>query len=207
MPKTIAITAPLREGLIECFRATTLLVRREKRRQLVLVGGAASVAHSSVYSTEDVDIAAPNDVIIEIWKSVTAGAPNFSFEPDGKLAFDASQGFRVRVDIIEIGEGIVEHIHVAESFFEGSVASIPDLLRLRAVSVVDRGSDGEAADFRWLLSGVATCGRVLPALTAEELEYICMAGRSCLGLLDRLVLFAVLNECDARVAFCRLLKG
>ena len=49
MPKpNVAITAPLREALFECFRTITRLVRPELRRQLVLVGGAASIAHSSI---------------------------------------------------------------------------------------------------------------------------------------------------------------
>jgi hypothetical protein len=152
MPKSSPITAPLRGALIECFRATTRLVRPELRRQLVLVGGAASIAHSSVLRTEDVDVAAPSNVLADIWESVTAGAPNFSIEPDGKITFDASQEFRLCVDSIEYGKDIVERIHATEPFYEGSVASMSDLLRFRAMTVVDRGSDGEAADFRWLLS-------------------------------------------------------
>lgn len=153
MPKSnITITAPLRGALIECFRAIARLVRPELRRQLVLVGGAASIAHSSVFKTEDVDVAAPPSVLIQIWEAVSAGALNFSLESDGKIAFDAPQGFRVRIDIIQIGDGCIERIHVAEPFYEGSVASKSDLLRLRAVTVVDLGSDGEVDDFRWLLS-------------------------------------------------------
>ncbi|KAL3447184.1 hypothetical protein BJX65DRAFT_308248 [Aspergillus insuetus] len=199
MPKSSPITAPLRGALIECFRATTRLVRPELRRQLVLVGGAASIAHSSVLRTEDVDVAAPSDVLADIWESVTAGAPNFSIEPDGKIAFDASQEFRVRVDLKEYGKDIVERIHATEPFHEGSVASMSDLFRFRAMTVVDRGSDGEAADFRWLLSEVARVGQVLPGLSCLELEYMKEAGRSCLGRFDRLVLFAILSEGDAGV--------
>jgi hypothetical protein len=130
MPNSnVIITAPLREALIECFRAATRLVRPERRRQLVLVGGAASIAHSSVFSTEDVDVAAPPSVLIDIWEAVSAGALNFSLESDGKIAFDAPQGFRVRIDLIQIGNGCIERIHVAEPFFEGSVASKSNLLR------------------------------------------------------------------------------
>ena len=48
MPTTIPISEPLREAILTCFAATTRLVRLELRRQLVLVGGAASIAHSSI---------------------------------------------------------------------------------------------------------------------------------------------------------------
>ena len=206
MPKSnFTIAAPLRGALIECFRATTRLVRPELRRQLVLIGGAASIANASIFKTEDVDVAAPPSVLIQIWEAVSAGALNFSLESDGKIAFDAPQGFRIQIDLIEIGCGCIERIHVAEPFYEGSVASKSDLLRLRAVTVVDSGSDGEIAVFRWLLSGVASEGQVLPALDREELECMSRAGETCLGRLDRLVLGAVLGNQNANIAYWFLL--
>lgn len=91
MPKSTPISAPLREALIECFRTTTRLVRPELRRQLVLVGGAASIAHGSAFYTEDVDVVAPSNVLQDICKGVMDGALNYSLEPDGKIAFDTSQ--------------------------------------------------------------------------------------------------------------------
>ncbi|RMZ85936.1 hypothetical protein DV737_g256, partial [Chaetothyriales sp. CBS 132003] len=123
MPKSNStIAASLREALFECFRATARLVRPELRRQLVLVGGTASVAHSSVLVNEDVDVAAPPSAIIDIWEGVSARAPDFTFEPDGKIAFDApSQDIRIRIYLLEMGNGCIERIHVAEPFFEGSM--------------------------------------------------------------------------------------
>ena len=201
MPKSnVPITAPLRGALIECFRATTRLVRPELRRQLVLVGGVASIAHSSHFNTEDVDVAAPPSVLIDIWEAVSAGALNFVIESDGKIAFDAPQGFRVQIDFIQIGGGCIDAIHVTEPFFEGSVASMSDLLRLRAVTVVNRGGDGDVADFRWLLSEVAREGQTLPGLEQEDVEYMSRAGVACLGRLDCLVLGAVLGARNSAAA-------
>ncbi|KAJ5663066.1 hypothetical protein N7507_003797 [Penicillium longicatenatum] len=197
MPKTSPITAPLRDALFECFRATTRLVRPELRRQLILVGGAASIAHNSIYRSEDVDVVAPKDAIIDISNKVMDGALGFSLEPDGNIAFDSSQGFRVRVDTLELGD-IIKRIHVAEPFFEGSVASMSDLLRLRAETVVNRGSNGDAADFRWVLSEVARAGQILKRLSSDELECIRNAKRSYLGRLDCLVLYSVLDDQDGR---------
>ncbi|KAK2805309.1 hypothetical protein FQN50_006210 [Emmonsiellopsis sp. PD_5] len=155
------------------------------------------------YCIEDVDVAGPAEVLTgSIGQAVMDGAPNFSFESNGKISFDAPQGFRVSIDLIQIGDSCIERIHSAEPLFEGSVASKLDLLRLRAVTVVDRGSDGECQDFRWLLSEVARAGQVLPGLDDEELEYVSKAG-DCLGLLDRLVLGAVLGAENAPAA-CRL---
>ncbi|KAK2762210.1 hypothetical protein FQN54_001219 [Arachnomyces sp. PD_36] len=194
MPKAKPTTAPLREALFACFRATTRLVQPELRRQLVLVGGAASIAHDSDLWSEDVDVAAPPNLLIEIWEKVTAGAPNFNLEPDGKISFDAPQGFRVKVDLIEIGDGtIIEQIHAAELFLEGSVASKSDLLKLRAVTVVERGSDGELADFRWLLSEVARAGQTLPELDDEDLGYVRKAAEACFGIPGRFLVIAILH--------------
>lgn len=202
MPKShLNITAPLQGALFECFRAATRLVRPDRRRQLILVGGAASIAHSSGYRTEDVDVAAPLDVLIDVYKGVMAGALNFSLETDDKIAFDAPQGFRVRLDLIQLGYGCVERIHVTKPFYEGSVASKSDLLRLRAVTVVDRGSDGEKDDFRWLLSEVARVGKTLPGLDEEELKVMSTAGEACLGVVDRLLLGAVMDSKNAAVFF------
>lgn len=40
-----AITAPVREALLECFEAAVNLVSKDVRNQLVLVRGAASIVH------------------------------------------------------------------------------------------------------------------------------------------------------------------
>ena len=94
---------------------------------------------------------APSNVLQDICKGVMYGALSYPLEPDVKIAFDTSQEIRVRVDLIQTGDAI-ERIHATVHFFEGSVASMSDLLRLRTMKVVDRGSDGEVEDFRWLLS-------------------------------------------------------
>lgn len=49
------------------------------------------------------DIAAPADASVDVWQGASDGYLNTTIESDGRLAFDAPQGFRVRVNIIEIG--------------------------------------------------------------------------------------------------------
>ncbi|PPJ52369.1 hypothetical protein CBER1_10745 [Cercospora berteroae] len=168
MPKSIAITAPLRDALTACFVATTRLF------------------------TGDVDVAAPSEALLDIWKGVNDGALQFSFESDGQIAFDAPQGFRLKLDILEIGAGPVERIHVTEPLYDGSVASVSDLLLLRAVTVVDRGGDGDVLDFEWLLSEVVKTGQ-LPQLDEEELGWLVKAVESRLGTVGRLVVAAMLS--------------
>lgn len=126
-----------------------------------------------------------------------AGALNFSQHPDGKIAFDAPQGFLVYLDLIMIEDGgVVERIHVRESLMEGSLASVSDLLLLRAVTVVERGSDGDVLDFQWLLSRVTEMGE-LPKLDAKQLGYLCKAAEACLAEMGCLVIAAILGEGNA----------
>lgn len=104
--------------------------------------------------TEDVGIVAPSDVFFEFWEAFRGGAPKFSIEPDGKIAYDTSQDFRVRIDIVIFGDKntCIDTIYVTDNLLGGSAASKSSLLRVRAKTVVERGSNGEADDLRWLLA-------------------------------------------------------
>lgn len=146
------------------------------------------------------DVAGPPYILTQIWSKVLAGTERFSLESDGKIAYDASQGFRVRMDLLKIGNGCIEHLHEVGPFLGASIASKSDLLRLRAMAVVDRGNLGETNDFTWLLAAVARYCQVLPKLDKDELEYIVGAG-NYIGVLDRLVLVSVLGANNAPSAW------
>ncbi len=149
------------------------------------------------------DVAAPPDAIIDIWEGVLNGALNFSIESDDKIAFDAPQGFRLCVNLIEIGGGCIEQIHATEPLYDGSVASVSGLLLLRAVTVVDRGSGGDVLDFEWLLSEVAKTTAFLE-VDDQELEVLLSAVESCLEKLGCLVVAAIIGSNNA-AASLRLL--
>ncbi|KAF2214247.1 hypothetical protein CERZMDRAFT_95524 [Cercospora zeae-maydis SCOH1-5] len=175
MPKSTAITTPLREAITSCFKATTHL------------------------STGDVDVAAPAEAIFDIWKGVQDGTAHFSFESDCQIAYDAPQGFRLKLDILEIGAGPVDRIHVAEPLHDGSVASVSDLLLMRAVTVIDRGTHGDVLDFEWLLSELVKTSQ-LPQIDEEELGWLVKAVESRLGMVGRLVVAALLSSQNAAAA-------
>lgn len=80
-----------------------------------------------------------------------------------------------------------------------------DLLLLRAVTVVDRGSDGDVLDFQWLLSEVAKTGQ-FPEIDDGELEWLPKAVESCLGkLAGRLVVAALIGSSNSAAALRLLL--
>lgn len=150
------------------------------------------------------DVAASSAALVEIWTRVLEGTPCFALEPDGKIAYDAPQGFRLHVDLIEIGGwGDVKRIHAPEPLFDGFVASVSDLLLLRAVTVVNRGRDGDILDFQWLLSEVVKENQ-FPVIDEEELEYLCSAVEFCLGIMGRLVVAAMIGS-NNEAAAMRLL--
>lgn len=63
--------------------------------------------------------------------------PNITIDADGKITFDSQQGFRVRVNIAELGTGCIERIHPTEPLYNrSSAASMSDLLLLRTVTIV-----------------------------------------------------------------------
>ncbi|KAM0252775.1 hypothetical protein ACHAQJ_007613 [Trichoderma viride] len=158
----------------------------------------SNIAHEPY--TEDVDVVAPPNILVDIWKGVQADTPSFSLESDGRIVFDASQGFRVRVDLIEIGAGYIEQIYIAEPYFEASIASKTDLLRLRATTTtIDRGSGGDVEDFRWLLEKLARECEILPQLDQKEVEYMLRVGTR-MGELDCLVLAAVMGANNGEAA-------
>ncbi|KAL0465445.1 hypothetical protein QR685DRAFT_507444 [Neurospora intermedia] len=173
----------MRGALLECFRAATRL------------------------KTEDVDVAAPSAALIDIWKGVSDGALNFSTESDGKIAFDAPQGFRVRLNIIEIGSGCIDRIHVTEPFHEGSVASMSDLLLMRAVTVVDRGGDGDRLDFQWLLGGVFEKREQFPRINDEELHWLAKAAEAVYGPIGYLGIASCIATTNEAAALALLHKG
>lgn len=80
--------------------------------------------------TEDVGIAALPDVLFKLWEAFRTGAQNFSIEPGGKIAYDTSQDFRVRIDTVIFGDKntCIDTIYVTDDLWDGSVASKSSLL-------------------------------------------------------------------------------
>ncbi|KAI9740073.1 MAG: hypothetical protein M1818_004824 [Claussenomyces sp. TS43310] len=138
----------VRAALFECFHAATCLVPLPLRRQFVVIGGAASLAHSSTLKTEDVDVAASQQAHWAFLERVRGGARNFAIKTAGIIEYDSRQGFPVEIEILSIGGPFIDSIHATLSFRGGFVASKADLLKFRAVTVADRGKPKDLVDFK-----------------------------------------------------------
>lgn len=143
----------------------------------------------------------------DIATKILDGARGFQLDPDGKIVYDASLGFRVSVDLIELGSGgIIEQIHAKTPFLGGSLASVSDLLLLRAVTVVDRGADGNFLDFQWLLGRVAI-SEGFPRISDGELCWLrravdLVAGHS----LGWLIVVAIIGNANMAAAMALLVS-
>ncbi|KAK3351122.1 hypothetical protein B0H65DRAFT_506585 [Neurospora tetraspora] len=149
----------------------------------------------------------PSAALIDIWKGVSDGALNFSIKSDGKIAFDApKQGFRIRLNIVEIENGCIDHFHVAERSDESPVASMSDILLLRAVTVVDWGGDGDTLDFRWLLEGVFQRLGQFPKIDDEELVWLVKAADAVYGPFGYLAIASCIATNNEAAALALLRK-
>ena len=171
--------------------------------------GAASLVHGSSWKTEDLDIAGPSPISEEIILAVLARQESSSsttctglqtkLDDDGTLVVESSHGFFVHVGLLEMGGGSIDTIYECEPCLregcriKGRIASLTDLLRLRAAALTCRQSDGDLLDFRWLFELVALAGKQLPGLDKEDTEDILKVREFKLDKLYRLVLAAVLG--------------
>lgn len=85
------------------------------------------------------------------------------------VEFNSRQGFEVKMELLELGGSFVESITTSVPFSDGLVASVVDLLLLRAVTVADRGNKRDVEDFKWLLEQMYETGSTLPELGRTKL--------------------------------------
>jgi len=196
MPSSTRQISPIEKAaLLECFQEATRLVPPELRPQFILIGGAASIAYSSCLWTEDVDVAASPEAIFCFLEAVRQGARKFKICPCHTIEFDSRLEIIVKLEFLELGGSFVESIVASEPFQEGFLASPADLLLLRAVTVVDRGEDGDVEDFKWLLALMAKKGSILPELGGERLKVLVEAAGK-LTRSERILLLLFLSPKD-----------
>src|SRR5436190_1764637 len=102
----------------------------------------------------------------------------FQVDPDMEIRYNASQDFQVKVDILDLGGDFVDKIIEAHPFENGFIASIPDLLRLRATTVIERGDEKDLKDFSPLTTASRNADFAL-SLMAISTSSDSLCGISC----------------------------
>ncbi|KIW09638.1 uncharacterized protein PV09_00502, partial [Verruconis gallopava] len=178
MPRPNKTISPAQKAaLLECFQFATALVPVALRPQFLLVGGTASIAFSSPLWTDDVDVAASAEAIIAFRQAIAWEGSSFAISPCQMIEFDSRQGFRVSLELLQLGGAFVESIAVAEPCYNGFVASLADLILNRAKTVVGCGEIGDVADLRFLLEEAARRGMLIPVQEEERREVLLEAAK------------------------------
>ncbi|KAL8691695.1 MAG: hypothetical protein Q9224_004117 [Gallowayella concinna] len=168
--------SPLQRAILNAFHAACDLLPRNLRRSLILIGGAATIAHGMVgRTTKDADILVSVAALAILDNSINSRQGGFHKDTDGAIMWEQrdpvdGQSFFVTVEFLQIGGSFLPRLPEAIGFGEGCVATLPELVRLRCETVVERGDDGDDKDLRLLLKAARRRGLQLPHIGEEEMK-------------------------------------
>ncbi|KAL8798474.1 MAG: hypothetical protein Q9182_006628 [Xanthomendoza sp. 2 TL-2023] len=167
---------PLQLAVLNAFHAACDLLPRNLRRSLVLIGGAATIAHGMVSrKTKDADIVTSVAALAILDNCINNRQGGFHKDSDGAIMWEQrdpvdGQSFFVTVEFLQIGGPFLPRLPEVIGFGEGCVATLPELVRLRCETVVARGDDGDDNDLRLLLKAAKKKEVQLPHIDEEEMR-------------------------------------
>jgi hypothetical protein len=196
---------PLQQAYLDAYAAACALVPRNLRHSVILFGGAASIAHGILdRKAKDVDILVGVEALAILDDAIDNQREGFHRDYDGTIKWDKCDSqqvklFEVPVELVEIGGPFVPRYPQVVGFGEGYVATLTELVRLRASTLVARGDLSDHIDFYLLLSLASKQRAQLPPLGEEELELMIEAVEMCEESRDTDVLFiGVLGSFELR---------
>ncbi|KAH9221091.1 hypothetical protein DL95DRAFT_455872 [Leptodontidium sp. 2 PMI_412] len=190
------------------------------QQAFILFGGTASIAHGILeQKPKDVDILVGVEALAILDDAIINMREGFHRDCDGTIKWDKcdldnNKLFEVTVELVELGGPFVPRIPEAVGFREGYVATLSELVRLRASTLVGRSDESDYIDFEIILSHAHRRHARLQHLGEEELESMIEAVKMCERSRDMDVLFMdVLGSFELRgawyenwVVWCRSLK-
>lgn len=139
-----------------------------------MIGGAATIAHGGASRvTEDLDVLGDVRVLAHLGDAANNRQGGFHKDSSGIIRWDArlaQPDFTcfVEVELVEVGGWAVPRCPEAVGFGKGCVATLPELVRLRCETVLDRGKAVDYTDLRLLLEMTWQKGLKLPLIDNEE---------------------------------------
>jgi hypothetical protein len=176
---------PLQQAYLDAYTAACALVPRNLRQTVILFGGAASVAHGILdRKVKDVDILVGVEALAILDDAIINMREGFHRDYDGTIKWDKCDSqqnklFEVTVELVEIGGPFVPRVPEVVSFGEGYVATLAELVRLRASTLVERGGASDHIDFVLLLSLARQRKEKLPYLGEDEMKSMIEAVEMC----------------------------
>lgn len=159
---------------LNAYAAACDLMPPDLLRAFILIGGAATIAQGSPdRTTEDANIAASEPALAAFWSLTQARRGGFQCDAmDESITWDSGDKdcSPVKVEILQMPGPYVSHVLSVDKFRSGYVATIPELVRMRAFSVVDRGLRQDFKDFRYLVDTATKQRLIMPSLSDEDLK-------------------------------------
>ncbi|MCJ1379617.1 hypothetical protein MMC17_002719 [Xylographa soralifera] len=119
-------------------------------------------------NTEDADVAVSAEALEPLVQAATIGRGGFRRYPDGTMTWDNGQ-FLVRMECLLLEGPFVPWVPEVVGFREGYKATLPELVRLRALTLVERGDRKDEEDLKLLLKMCVSKSERLPDVDHEEL--------------------------------------
>ena len=167
---------PIQQAQLSAYEAACQFVPRNLRHNFILLGGVATIVHGgSSRKAKDVDILVDTTCLALMVEAINLGQGGFGKDTDGSYFWEArvvnpAWTFRVTVEFVELGGPFLPRVPSAVGFQNGFVANLPELLRFRCETVLNRGDEKDFGDLQLLLKLMKAQRLRLPFIEEGELE-------------------------------------
>ena len=154
---TMSSLLPIQQACLNAYAAACALIPHDLRHAVIWIGGAGTIAHGAPdRKTEDTDIAVSQKCLELLEDAVDNRRGGFHRDADGSIRWDergpsGQVEFSIPVELLLLGGPFVPWIPSVVSFREGYVAALPELVRLRAETLIGRGGEKDYMDLKLLL--------------------------------------------------------
>lgn len=173
-----SLSPNMKAAIRECFNTAALSIPLRLSQEFILIGGVATlISGVSERWTTDLDFAAGQEAMDAFLQVVLARQHGFKHDDDGSIMFWSSLGFFVPVDLLNLGGDFIGSVKAVQEIESGFVASVPDLMLLRATTIEKRRDSQYLGDFIDLMKLALAKGLRFGVFNQEEMGSILLAGK------------------------------
>jgi hypothetical protein len=153
--------------------AASKLVDENVRKDFLIIGGAALVKYGSSRRTDDVDIAI-TAATLNMFMEQAKTDPRFKLHPDDEWSYtcqgEGIAGLDVRFEFLELGGPFVPKMHGMTKFRDVCLASLADIVLMKAHAYQGRGEEADFIDMRFALRLMAEKGETFQRFKFKSSE-------------------------------------
>jgi hypothetical protein len=171
--------------LIEAMTAASEFIDENVRKDFLIIGGAALARYGSLRKTDDIDIAITAETL-NVFVEKAKTDPRFAQHPDGEWTYtcqeESIEGLGVRFEFLQLGGPFLPEIRGVTTFGAVQVASLADIVLMKAFAYRNRGEVYDLDDMKFALRLMAQKGetfqdkfkesemRVIDGVADEEMK-------------------------------------